>query len=298
MPQSARDNRLETRSARLRLASGTRYFKTVGEGLTLVYRRTGDGFGTWSAKIRLADGKYLMRALGTADDYQDANAVDVLTFWEAQEQARQLANQAKIDIGVVLKPRTVRDAAEAYMAWFRDHRKSVGSTAHVVRTHILPHLGEKRLNELSTAHIREWQGQIATAPARLRCSSRSIPKFRSAPTTEDEKRARRATTNRILTVLKAILNRAFESGMVMYDERTTLSRQVATDLRSFFGTQVLQSVIPRNVRLAEAPSFGKPIIFYDIHSKGAEGYTQLAQEVIANAEKRAGTGARSAHSGV
>jgi chromosome partitioning protein len=85
--------------------------------------------------------------------------------------------------------------------------------------------------------------------------------------------------------------------LTMYDERTSLSRQVATDLRSFFGTQVFQSVIPRNVRLAEAPSFGKPIIFYDIHSKGAEGYTQLAQEVIANAAKRAGTGTRSAHSG-
>ena len=85
--------------------------------------------------------------------------------------------------------------------------------------------------------------------------------------------------------------------LTMYDERTTLSRQVATDLRSFFGTQVYQSVIPRNVRLAEAPSFGKPIIFYDIHSKGAEGYTQLAQEVIGNAEKRVGAGARSAHSG-
>src|SRR5215468_6538481 len=85
--------------------------------------------------------------------------------------------------------------------------------------------------------------------------------------------------------------------LTMYDERTSLSRQVATDLRSFFGSQVFQSLIPRNVRLAEAPSFGKPIIFYDIHSKGAEGYTQLAQEVIANAEKRLGTGTRSAHSG-
>ena len=85
--------------------------------------------------------------------------------------------------------------------------------------------------------------------------------------------------------------------LTMYDERTTLSRQVATDLRSFFGAQVFQAVIPRNVRLAEAPSFGKPIIFYDIHSKGAEGYTQLAQEVIVNDEKRVGKGARSAHSG-
>jgi chromosome partitioning protein len=85
--------------------------------------------------------------------------------------------------------------------------------------------------------------------------------------------------------------------LTMYDDRTTLSKQVATDLRSFFGTQVLKTVIPRNVRLAEAPSFGKPIICYDVHSKGAEGYTQLAREVIANAEKRAGTGTRSAHSG-
>jgi chromosome partitioning protein len=85
--------------------------------------------------------------------------------------------------------------------------------------------------------------------------------------------------------------------LTMFDERTSLSRQVATDLRSFFGTQIFKAVIPRNVRLAEAPSFGKPIIFYDIHSRGAEGYTQLAQEVIANAEKRAGPGARSAHSG-
>ena len=85
--------------------------------------------------------------------------------------------------------------------------------------------------------------------------------------------------------------------LTMYDERLTLSRQVATDLRSFFGSQVFESLIPRNVRLAEAPSFGKPIIFYDIHSKGAEGYTQLAQEVINNAEKRLGTGARSAHTG-
>jgi chromosome partitioning protein len=83
--------------------------------------------------------------------------------------------------------------------------------------------------------------------------------------------------------------------LTMYDERTTLSRQVATDLRSFFGAQVFQALIPRNVRLAEAPSFGKPIIFYDIHSKGAEGYTQLAQEVIINDQKRFGKGARGAH---
>src|SRR3981081_229164 len=85
--------------------------------------------------------------------------------------------------------------------------------------------------------------------------------------------------------------------LTMFDERTTLSRQVATDLRSFLGPQVFPAVISRYFRLAEAPSFGKPISFYDRHSKRGEGYTQRAQEVIANDEKRAGTGARSAHSG-
>ena len=84
--------------------------------------------------------------------------------------------------------------------------------------------------------------------------------------------------------------------LTMYDERTTLSRQVASDLRSFFGAQVFQSVIPRNVRLAEAPSHGKPIHFYDIHSKGAEAYINLAKEVITSGEKRIGKGAGSSDS--
>jgi chromosome partitioning protein len=79
--------------------------------------------------------------------------------------------------------------------------------------------------------------------------------------------------------------------LTMYDDRTTLSRQVASDLRSFFGAQVFNTVIPRNVRLAEAPSHGKPVMFYDIHSKGAESYIQLAQEVMNNVAKRIGQGA-------
>lgn len=85
--------------------------------------------------------------------------------------------------------------------------------------------------------------------------------------------------------------------LTMYDDRTTLSKQVAADLRSFFGSQVFESVIPRNVRLAEAPSHGMPVIFYDIHSKGAESYIQLAKEVIVNAQKRVGQGTERTDSG-
>lgn len=70
--------------------------------------------------------------------------------------------------------------------------------------------------------------------------------------------------------------------LTMYDERTNLSAAVAKDLRDFYGNQVLQTVIPRNVRLAEAPSYGKPIILYDIRSKGAESYIQLAKEILSH----------------
>jgi chromosome partitioning protein len=73
--------------------------------------------------------------------------------------------------------------------------------------------------------------------------------------------------------------------LTMYDERTNLSNQVVSDLRDFLGAQVFESVIPRNVRLAEAPSHGKPIILYDIKSRGAESYLNLAKEVMENDKK-------------
>jgi chromosome partitioning protein len=70
--------------------------------------------------------------------------------------------------------------------------------------------------------------------------------------------------------------------MTMYDVRTNLSQQVIEDVRTYFQNtvRVYQSVIPRNVRLGEAPSFGKPIALYDPKSKGAEAYASLAQEVL------------------
>jgi chromosome partitioning protein len=73
--------------------------------------------------------------------------------------------------------------------------------------------------------------------------------------------------------------------LTMYDERTNLSAAVAKDLRDFYGQQVLKTVIPRNVRLAEAPSYGKPIILYDIRSRGAESYIQLAKEILSHDQK-------------
>ena len=68
--------------------------------------------------------------------------------------------------------------------------------------------------------------------------------------------------------------------LTMFDKRNNLARQVADDVRRHFGDRVYKAVIPRNVRLSEAPSFGKPIILYDIGSSGCQSYMQLAQEFL------------------
>ncbi len=76
--------------------------------------------------------------------------------------------------------------------------------------------------------------------------------------------------------------------LTMYDARLNLSQQVADEAKKFFSDRVYRSVIPRNVRLSEAPSFGKPIVLYDPHSTGADSYRTLAKEVIERAEESAG----------
>ena len=73
--------------------------------------------------------------------------------------------------------------------------------------------------------------------------------------------------------------------LTMYDERANLTKMVAQDLREYFQDQVFETVIPRSIRLAEAPSHGKPIILYDVRSKGAESYIQLAKEILGNQQK-------------
>ncbi len=78
--------------------------------------------------------------------------------------------------------------------------------------------------------------------------------------------------------------------LTMYDGRNNLSRQVAEDVRQHFGQKVFETLVPRNVRLSEAPSHGKPAILYDVNSKGAQSYLALAQEFMAS-RKRAPEGA-------
>ena len=68
--------------------------------------------------------------------------------------------------------------------------------------------------------------------------------------------------------------------LTMYDDRTNLAQQVTQELRRYFGDKLLKTVIPRNIRLAEAPSYGKPVLLYDVRSRGAESYIKLAKELM------------------
>jgi chromosome partitioning protein len=85
--------------------------------------------------------------------------------------------------------------------------------------------------------------------------------------------------------------------LTMVDERMNLTQQVIGEIREHFKDRVYRTTVPRSVRLAEAPSFGKPILLYDIKSKGAEAYLDLAQEVMAHEKKGAGQGTERAPTG-
>ena len=86
-----------------------------------------------------------------------------------------------------------------------------------------------------------------------------------------------------INMVKQNLNRTLEiTGVLitMFDERTNLSQQVLGDVKNFFGAQLYKTIIPRNVRLSEAPSFGKPAMLHDMRSKGAQAYLKLAKEFL------------------
>jgi chromosome partitioning protein len=83
--------------------------------------------------------------------------------------------------------------------------------------------------------------------------------------------------------------------LTMYTPRMNLSKQVEDEIREHFPNDIFRTIIPRNVRISEAPSFGQPVILYDVRSKGAESYLQLAEEIIAHDQKSLGEGAGSPH---
>ena len=218
MARTVRDAKLETREARKRLPTRPApHWRTLVPGaLHLGYRRRRkDAPGNWCYRVyrglRGADkgSPYRVHLLGVADDFQDADGSRVLSFADAQklahDRAARPAKRGRLTVG---------DAMADYVEYLKAQRKTADEVESTAAKHILPALGETRVDELTTDALMKWRDDLATAPALIRTRDGEPQKHKPAPNTEDKKRARRATANRILTMLKAALNRSFKRGLV------------------------------------------------------------------------------------
>jgi integrase len=222
MARTVRDTNLETRSARLRLhIRAEPYWRSLEKGLFLGYRRRASG-GTWLARRRSANGLYVEERMGTADDLQDADGLTVLDYRQAQNQARVWwRNKQRQEEGHETRqgPFTVANAVTDYLTAFeRRGGKSVYATRRAAATHILPTLGATLVSKLTAKKIEDWHQSLAEKPALARSNPDRKPNYRKADTSANGIRKRRATANRILTVLKAALNHAWVAGHVASDD--------------------------------------------------------------------------------
>lgn len=215
MARKVRDSRIETRQARLRLpvpADREPYWRLVHEGLHLGYRKAPRG-GVWMVRFKKDDDKYVKKVIGHADDFQDSNGANILSYGEVLNKALEYAADG---MGAPA-PLTFQQAADRYLTWFKEHRKGYRETELAVKAHILPTFAKKLVSEITTKEIRDWLNKLAATSARKRSGKGRKQSFRDAPKTDDAKRARKASANRTLAILKALLNKAFQDELTKDD---------------------------------------------------------------------------------
>ncbi len=200
MARSTRNQNIDTRSKRLKLPMGKRYWQTIGKGLAIGYRKGKNG-GTWYARFSLADNKYRVEGIGVSDDYRDADGIEVLDYFQAQDRIREMSGAATVE-----KARyTIADAITDYLKWFKAHRKSYRGTKDTIEAHIKPTFEKIQVCNVTTKQIRDWHHALADAPVINRGKVMEFDRNDS-----EAVRKRKSTANRVLTVLKAILNHAYQ----------------------------------------------------------------------------------------
>ena len=210
MARSTRDANLETRTKRLALKPGRRHWRSVGKGLAMGYRRGAHG-GAWYMRMGLPDNRYRVEAIGTADDHQDADGVKVFDFFQAQDKVRELSGQR---VKTPLRM-TVEDALNDYFAWAELNTKSHAKMRLTAKRYIWPKLGSRRVTDLTVSELRKWHHEIAATKFKYKNPKKNAePK----PDDPDAPRRRKATANRVLSVLKAALNRAYYEEKVPFDD--------------------------------------------------------------------------------
>jgi integrase len=221
--RTVRNPKIDTRSARAKLAERREpYWTVISAGNALGYRRGAKG-GTWIAKFRDQDGKRHLESLGAADDARDADGLSAFSFSQAQEQARawfqRKAREQAGDFVPFDRPYTVADALVDYRADYQ--RRSGKATDRLdasAAAWIGPELGSVPLDKLTKGRIVGWHQKISETPPRLRTKPGAAQKHREADANPEAIRRRRSTANRVLTILKAALNHAHREGRCASDD--------------------------------------------------------------------------------
>jgi integrase len=199
----------------------TPYFAKIAKGLRLGYYR-GAVAGSWIARWYRGNGVYATESLGIADDTLDADGVRVFDYWQAQDCARRWGEGHRLIANGMVREGTytVSNAVADYLSEIAAEKRptSVRGAKYIFEASILPDLGTVQLEKLTADRLVRWRNKLATQPKRVRTGKTATERAtRSVPDNEDARRARRATANRILTMLKAALNRAFQAGRATSD---------------------------------------------------------------------------------
>ncbi len=223
MARTVRDASLGTRTARAQLkVAGKPYYKAIDEGLHLGYRRNKVG-GKWVMRWYTGDQTYKVETIGSADDTLDADGAEFLSFSQAQEIARtRFVETRRVAAGLPAKggAYTIKLCVEEYLIWLEQNRKSAQDARVKAGALIIPLLGHVECAKLTTKQLRDWRDAVANAPARLRTAKGKAQRFRDveAADPENARRKRQATTNRVLTTLKAALNQAWREQKIPSDQ--------------------------------------------------------------------------------
>jgi len=226
MARLVHDSNLETRTARSRLdARGKPYYRAVEPGLHLGYRKPQQGAGKWVARHYVAYDQYQVETLAIADDLSDPDGVAILDYRQALNRARErMVAHARTRAGEPHRahgPLTVTQAMEAYIELLENDGRPESAIKDVKsrnRAFIEPKLGDNEVAALTSKRLKRWRDDLAKSAPRLRTRKGEAQKHREIDDDDaDGRRARRATTNRTWTVLRAALNLAFANGEVASD---------------------------------------------------------------------------------
>lgn len=211
MARIPRDAKIETREARGRLDhSGEIHWRQIHPGAFVGYRKNKSG-GTWWARA-YEQGKYRKRRLGPADDYLDADGGNCLSYKGAIGAALAWINSTNLSTAPG-PSYTVADGIDDYLQWFRLNGKSLRDTTYAINAHILPKLGKLKVIDLRAETLNRWLIGLTREPLRNRGTRVAVDS-----NDVDAVRRRKASANRVLTVLKAALNHAYREGKAPSDD--------------------------------------------------------------------------------